>query len=113
MPLTTYVKIDYYGLSAYLRGSGELRAALFAHAQVGAEYARSIAPVGPERDPHRGDFKKSIKAETYTAPGGFIQARIVASPIWVEFGRRHREPYSGAHTLKKTGDWLNAPRRRA
>lgn len=111
MPAFTRVSISFPGIARYLRESTDLRAALLAHAEVGAAHARTIAPVGPERDPHRGDFKASIKAGTHTGPGGFIEARITAEPVWVEFGRKHRERYEGSHTLRRTGQWLNAPKR--
>lgn len=107
------VEIDYRGIGVYLRESTELRAALLAHAEAGVLFARSIAPVGPADDPHRGDFRDSISAETQTGPGGFIEARISASPLWPEFGRKHREPYAGSHTLRRTGQWLNSPKRSA
>lgn len=109
----TRVSIDYQGLGRYLRGSTELRAALLAHAEVGARFAKSIAPVGPPDDPHRGEFRDSIKAETHTAPGGFVAARITASPIWVEFGRKRHRRYEGSHTLRKTAHYLNSPKRSA
>jgi hypothetical protein len=96
-----------------MRGSGELRSALLAHAEVGVRYAKAIAPVGPLRDPHRHEFRDSIRAESAEAPGGYIAARIVAQPIWVEFGRKHVNPYRGAYVLRRTGQYLNAPKRRA
>lgn len=107
------VSINYQGLGRYLRESGELRAALFAHAEVGVQFAKSIAPVGGHGDKHPGEFRDSIRAETTTTPGGFVGARIVAAPLWVEFGRKHREPYEGAHVLRRTGQFLNAPKRSA
>lgn len=107
------VSISYSGIGRYLRESEELQAALLAHAQVGVLFAKSIAPVGPPRDKHKAQFKNSIRAEAATAPGGFRVAKITASPIWVEFGRKHREPYRGSHTLKRTAQYLNAPKRRA
>lgn len=109
----TRVSIDYRGIGQYLRGSEELRAALFAHATVGVAFAKSIAPVGPADDPHRGEFRDSISAHTYTAPGGFIAARITAAPLWVEFGRKRVRRYEGAHVLRKTAAYLNSPKRSA
>lgn len=107
------VSISYRGIGEYLRGSSELQAALLAHAEQGVRFAKTIAPVGPSRDPHRTEFRDSIHAEPYRAPGGFIEARIVATPVWVEFGRKHVNPYVGSHTLKKTADYLKSPKRRA
>jgi hypothetical protein len=107
------VSIDYNGMGRYLRTSEELRVALLAHAEAGAEFARAIAPVGPPGDPHRGEFKASIHAESNITPGGFIGARIVASPLWAEYGRRRVNPYIGAHTLRRAGQFLNAPKRKA
>lgn len=107
------VSISYRGLGEYLRSSGDLRAALLAHATVGARFAKAIAPVGPPRDPHRSEFRDSIHAETTTDAQGHITARIVAHPVWVEFGRKHVNPYAGAHVLRRTAQYLNAPKRRA
>jgi hypothetical protein len=112
MPYTR-VSISYRGLGAYLRGSEALQAALLAHAAVGVRFAKAIAPVGPADDPHRGEFRDSIHAEPHKGPGGFIEARIVAEPVWVEFGRKRVNPYQGSHTLKRTGQYLNSPKRRA
>jgi hypothetical protein len=111
VPGFSRVSIDYRGLGRYLRESPELRGALLAHAEVGVVFAKSIAPVGPVSDPHRGEFRDSISASSHTGPGGFIEARITAEPVWVEFGRKHREPYDGAHVLRRTGQFLNAPKR--
>jgi hypothetical protein len=107
------ISISYRGLGEYMRGSGELRSALLAHAEVGVRYAKAIAPVGPLRDPHRHEFRDSIHSEGAEAPGGYVAARIVAQPIWVEFGRKHVNPYRGAYVLRRTGQYLNAPKRRA
>lgn len=107
------VSIDYNGIGRYLRTSEELRVALLAHAEAGAEFARTIAPVGPAGDPHRGEFKASIHAESNVTPGGFIGARITADPLWAEFGRHRVNPYIGAHTLQRAGQFLNAPKRKA
>lgn len=107
------VSISYRGLGEYLRSSGDLRAALLAHATVGVRFAKSIAPVGPARDKHRTEFRDSIRAESTTAPGGYVAARIVAHPVWVEFGRKRVNPYAGAHVLRRTAQYLNAPKRRA
>lgn len=107
------VSISYRGLGRYLRESGELQAALLAHAEAGVRFAKSIAPVGPARDKHRTEFRDSIHAEAATAPGGYRVAKIVAAPLWVEFGRKHVNPYPGSHTLRRTGEYLNSPKRRA
>jgi hypothetical protein len=107
------VRINYRGIGEYLRGSGELQAALFAHAEVGVRFAKSIAPVGPVGDPHRTQFRDSIRAERARGWDGRAAARVVAAPLWVEFGRKHRRPYEGAHTLRRTGQFLNSPKRRA
>lgn len=109
----TRVSISYRGLGEYLRGSEALQVALLAHAEVGARFAKAIAPVGPARDPHRYQFRDSIHAAPYRGFGGYIEARIYAAPVWVEFGRKHTNPYQGSHTLKRTGQYLNAPKRRA
>lgn len=109
----TRVSISYKGLGEYLRGSQELQAALLAHAQVGVVFAKSIAPVGPARDPHRTEFKDSIRAESSKSADGYLQARITAEPVWVEFGRKHVNPYMGAHVLGQTKSYLNSPKRRA
>jgi hypothetical protein len=107
------ISISYSGLGEYMRGSGELRSALLAHAEVGVRYAKAIAPVGPLRDPHRHEFRDSIHSESDEGFDGRQAARIVASPLWVEFGRRHVNPYRGAYVLRRTGQYLNAPKRRA
>lgn len=107
------VSISYRGLGEYLRSSGDLRAALLAHAAVGVRFAKAIAPVGPLRDPHRSEFRDSIHAESTTDAQGHITARIVAQPVWVEFGRKRVNPYMGAHVLGRTKQYLNAPKRRA
>lgn len=107
------VSLNYRGLHDYLWTSAELQAALLAHAEVGVRYAKAIAPVGPIRDKHRTAFRDSIHAEAGKGPRGGIAAKIVAEPPWVEFGRRHTNPYVGAHTLHKTAQFLNAPRRSA
>jgi hypothetical protein len=107
------ISISYSGLGEYMHGSGELRSALLAHAEVGVRYAKAIAPVGPLRDPHRHEFRDSIHAESDEGFDGRQAARIVASPLWVEFGRRHVNPYRGAYVLRRTGQYLNAPKRRA
>lgn len=107
------VSISYQGLRRYLQSSEELKAALLAHAEVGVQFAKGIAPVGPARDPHRTEFRDSIHALPDKSVDGYIQAKIVASPVWVEFGRKHREPYEGSHTLGQTKTYLNSPRRRA
>lgn len=112
MPYTR-VSISYRGLGEYLRGSEMLRVALLAHAEVGVRFAKTIAPVGPPRDPHRHEFRDSIHAVPHRGAGGYIEARIYAAPLWVEFGRKRINPYQGAHTLKLTGQYLNAPKRRA
>jgi hypothetical protein len=107
------VSIDYQGLHKYLWESKELELALLAHAEVGARFAKAIAPVGPPRDKHRHEFRDSIRAEPSKGPRGGIAARIVAEPVWVEFGRKHVNPYQGSHTLRRTGQFLNAPKRSA
>lgn len=107
------VKIDYDGLGAWLRGSEALAAALLAHAQVGVVYGKAIAPVGPARDPHRGEFRDSIHASPATLADGHKAARIYANPLWPEFGRKHREAYEGAHTLRQVKGYLSSPKRRA
>lgn len=98
---------DYDGMGAYLRSSTDLSAAVKAHAQVGVDFARAIAPVGPPRDPHRGAFKASLHVEDDTGTDGRVGARIVGSPPWVEFGRPHTHPYRGAHILGVTRRYLN------
>jgi hypothetical protein len=107
------VEINYRGIHDYLWTSKELGSALLAHAETGAAFARSIAPTGPPRDKHKGEFKASIRARQGRGPQGGIAAIIEASPSWVEFGRKHREPYHGAHVLGRTAQFLNAPKRRA
>jgi hypothetical protein len=107
------VEIDYQGLHQYLWESEALAAALLAHAEVGVRFAKSIAPVGPARDPHRSEFRDSIHAERARGPQGGIAAKIVAAPPWVEYGRKHVNPYIGSHTLRRTAQFLNAPKRRA
>lgn len=109
----TRVSISYSGIHKYLWESKELEAALLAHAEVGVRFAKSIAPVGPTRDKHRTEFRDSIHAEPGKGPQGGIAAKIVAEPVWVEFGRKHVNPYPGSHTLKRTGQYLNSPKRRA
>lgn len=108
------VSISYQGMGRYLRESVELRAAVLAHAELGVRFAKAIAPVGPPRDPHRSEFRDSIHAEPYTSEkDGRVAARIVAAPVWAEFGRRRRNPYVGSHTLRRTGQYLTSPKRRA
>jgi hypothetical protein len=107
------VKIDFSGLGSWMRSSDALAAALLAHAEVGVAYAKSIAPVGPDRDPHRGEFRDSIHASVSALQGGHPAARIYANPLWPEFGRKHREPYEGAHTLRQVAAYLNSPERSA
>jgi hypothetical protein len=107
------VSINYDVLGQWMNHSDALGAALFAHAEAGVVFAKAIAPVGPERDPHRGEFRDSIHAEAARGPKGGIGARIVAGPLWPEFGRKHREPYEGANTLRQTKEYLNSPRRSA
>lgn len=107
------VSINYRGLGEFMRTSGELKAALRAHAEVGVRFAKSIAPVGPPRDKHRSEFRDSIHSEASEGFDGRQAARIVASPLWVEFGRKHINPYQGSHTLRRTRQYLNAPKRRA
>lgn len=107
----TDFKVDYQSMGRYLRSSGELRAAVLTHAEAGVRFAKSIAPVGPARDPHRGQFRDSIHAIPSKTPGGYIAARIVAGPIWPEFGRKHSHPYAGALALRRTVHWLNTAKR--
>lgn len=107
------VTINYDGVSFWLRTSEDLAAALKAHAEVGVAYGKSIAPVGPARDPHRGEFRDSIRSESTTLPGGIRAARIYAGPLWPEFGRHIVNPYQGAHTLRQVRTYLNSPKRRA
>lgn len=109
----TRVSISYRGIHRYLWESAELATALLEHAQKGVAFAKAIAPEGPPRDKHRGEFKESIRARVGKGPRGGVAAIIEASPPWVEFGRKHREPYRGAHVLAKTAQYLNAPKRRA
>lgn len=111
----TNIKVDYQGMGRYLADSPELQGALLAHAEVGVRFAKSIAPVGPARDPHRGQFRDSIHAEPSTTGSGrrTLGARIVADQVYPEFGRKHRARYSGAHTLCITGQFLNSPKRSA
>lgn len=109
----TQVNISYSGLHRYLWESAVLAAALLEHAQKGVAFAKAIAPEGPPSDKHRGEFKDSIRARVGKGPRGGVAAIIEASPPWVEFGRKHREPYRGAHVLAKTAQYLNAPKRRA
>jgi hypothetical protein len=52
---------SYEGLGQLLR-SEEMKAEMLRRAEKVAEMARTIAPVGPESDPHRGDYKAAIKA---------------------------------------------------
>ncbi len=106
----TGFKVDVEGMGRYLRESTELAAACLAHAEVGARFAQAIAPVGPAGDPHRGEFRDSIRAELHLGADR-VGARIVAAPLWAEFGRKHRHPYLGAHVLRRTGQYLNAPKR--
>lgn len=107
------VSISFEGLGGWMRSSEDLVAALKAHAEVGVTYGKSIAPVGPARDKHRGEFRDSIRSESTTLPGGVRAARIYAGPLWPEFGRRIVNPYQGAHTLRQVRTYLNSPRRRA
>lgn len=107
------VSVNYRGMHEYLWTSQALQAALLDHAEVGVRFAKSIAPVGPPRDKHRTAFRDSIHAEAGKGPQGGIAARIVATPLWVEFGRKRRNPYRGALTLRRTGQYLNSPKRRA
>jgi hypothetical protein len=107
------VSVSYRGLGEYMRTSGELRSALRAHAEVGVRFAKAIAPVGPARDKHRTAFRDSIHVETRFSAPDRQAVQIVASPIWVEFGRKRTNPYQGAHTLQRTAQYLNAPKRRA
>lgn len=102
--------VDREGMGRYLAESTELAAACLAHAEVGVRFAQGIAPVGPADDPHRGEFRDSIRAELHPSTDR-VGARIVAAPIWVEFGRKRRHPYAGAHVLHRTGQFLNAPKR--
>jgi hypothetical protein len=107
------VSISYPGLGDYMRTSEALRVALRAHAEVGVRFAKSIAPVGPSRDKHRTEFRDSIHSEADKGLDGRSAARIVASPIWPEVGRKHMRPYAGSHTLRRTAQYLNAPKRSA
>lgn len=105
-------RVDLAGMGRYLAESPELAAACLAHAETGVQFAKSISPVGGRGDKHPGEFRESIRA----VPGGNgkrVGARIVAEPLWVEFGRRRTNPYDGAHVLRRTGQMLNAPRRSA
>lgn len=107
------VSISYRGLGEFLRGSEDLRVALLAHAEAGVRFAKSIAPVGPPRDEHRTEFRDSIHTEASIGGGGRMAVRIVAAPVWVETGRKHINPYIGSHTLRRTKQYLNAPKREA
>lgn len=103
--------VDYGSMGRYLRTSSELRTAVLRHAESGVVFAKSIAPVGPASDPHRGQFRDSIHAEPSTTTGGYIAARIVADEIWAEFGRRRTHPYAGAYALRRTAHYLNTAKR--
>jgi hypothetical protein len=107
------VSISYRGLGEYMRTSGELRSAFRAHAEVGVRFAKAIAPVGPARDPHRTQFRDSIHIETSFSALDRQAVQIVASPVWAEFGRKRTNRYQGSHTLRRTAQFLNAPKRRA
>lgn len=107
------VSISYTGLGDFMRTSAALRVALSAHAEVGVRFAKTIAPVGPPRDPHRSEFRDSIHSVADKGLDGRAAVRIVASPIWPEVGRKHHRPYRGSHTLRRTVQYLNAPKRSA
>jgi hypothetical protein len=107
------VSIDYETLGHWMFESEDLAAALGAHAETGVAFAKSIAPVGPPRDPHRGEFRDSIHAEVSRGTRGGVAARIVAGPLWPEFGRRWTNPYAGSDTLRRTRQYLNSPKRSA
>lgn len=107
------VSIRYSGLGEFMRTSEALRVALRAHAEVGVRFAKALAPVGPPRDKHRTEFRDSIHSSEDKGWDGRAAVRISASPIWPEVGRKRVRPYAGSHVLRKTRQYLNAPKRRA
>lgn len=106
---------DYRGMARYLTTSTELGAAMLGIAKEAAEYAKTIAPVGPARPHSRpvGEFRDSIRAEPAKTPRGEQGARVVAAPAWVEFGRVHRSPYRGSGTLRATAARYSSRKRSA
>jgi hypothetical protein len=75
-------------------------------AEAGAEYARSIAPVGdPTTDPTSGDYKKNIEARRVERDGYFIWQIVAADfkSTWIEYGSVHNEKY---RVLGKTAEHL-------
>lgn len=92
---------SHAGLAAMLKGP-EMRALVNARALVGARWARAHAPVGPPRDPHRGELRDSVHVVTggMSLKGDRVAANLVADSsdaVANEFGNRRRR---GAHTLR-------------
>jgi hypothetical protein len=94
---------SHVGLARMLLGP-EMRMLVDSRAQLGAQYAKSRAPVGGPKDPHRGSFRDSIHAVSggVDLKGDRVAARVVAdstnaSPV--EFGNRRSK---SAHTLRST-----------
>jgi hypothetical protein len=98
----------------FLETSPEAKAAALALASRGAEYARSIAPVG-EKDhrlksgyvDHAGDYRDSIEGEVVFKNGRW-RGRVVARDFkahWIEYGTKK---WPKLAIMRRTRDYLDS-----
>lgn len=110
------VRYDYdYRSMGQLKRSPVVQAACLELAKQMAEEAKRLAPIGPARRGSQppGEYAASIRAIPHPTERGEVGARVVAGPLWAEFGRRHTRPYQGAHALSRAARVMSAPRRSA
>jgi hypothetical protein len=97
-----YFKPDHIGVGRMLRAPF-MQAAMVSRAEIIKARAIAIAPVSDDpNDPTRGSYKASFHIRSHSH-GGATKDRAEAivynddpAAIYVEFGRRHRNPH---HTL--------------
>lgn len=93
-------KANHAGVAKLLVGD-DMRDAMDAYAEAGAEHAASIAPIGS------GDFASSFSSGADIDEGRAtgIVASVDPDALSKEFGTSNQ---AGHHTLARTADWLEA-----
>lgn len=96
---------SYTGLGELLV-SPEMQAAMREKAQKAADYAEAMSPVGPEGDPHRGEYRASWEVESGVReePSRRAYGRVTNTTDYaasVEFGNSHMD---GQYVLTRAID---------
>lgn len=99
-------KPDHAGIGALLTSS-EMQDVVRQVAEKGADYARTIAPIGGPRDPARGEFKASFSVDV-VVNGGLKGDRAEARITNSSEHERLTDVFDGYHVLADTAEWLGA-----